>query len=163
VSPACSRTALSDAGRATRRADTRPDAAGHARQGVMDVWAAEMPVQAIPTAAPVPCRARRGTTLRTKPSAGNSDRSARTSGCCVRLCWVGLVAPSVCWGLTWRTCHRRGRRRQTGDARTTYDRNDRSRPPSDANVNGAARGKAACTRRRSWALLASPTKGWQAS
>jgi hypothetical protein len=23
----------------------------------------------------------------------------------------------------------------------TYDRNDRSRPPSDANVNGAARGK----------------------
>jgi len=57
------------------------------------------------------------------------------------LCWVGLVILFIRWGLTWRTCHRRGRRRHPGDALTTYDRNDRSRPASDANIKGATRGR----------------------
>jgi hypothetical protein len=97
--------------------------------------------------------------------AGPAGPACRLVTCCCsrRLCWLGLLAPCICWGLTWRTCHRRGRRRQAGDARTTYDRNDRSRPPSDANVNGAARGKAACARRRSCARRWPRPRGWQAS
>ena len=42
----------------------------------------------------------------------------------VALCEVDVVRPRGCRGLTWWTCHRRGRRRHPGDALTTYDRND---------------------------------------
>ena len=70
---------------------------------------------------------------------GPSKQPRRTPGRFTPLCEVDVVIPRRSLSLTWWTCNRHGRRRQAGDALTTYDRDDISRESTGGNVNGAMR------------------------